>query len=89
MSKLYILISLNNYIYISPQEAIRLEIELNLSSFSKKWKNLGNILFNWRINTEYYVNNQPSYYLISEQQFNWIHNFLSKIKYPLNQSLTD
>ena len=78
MSEPYVLISLNNYIYISSQEALNLEIQLNLSLFSRKWINLGNVLYNWRINRDYYVNNQPSYYLISEQQLDWIYNSLLK-----------
>ena len=83
MNKPYILISLYNYIYISTEEAIRLEIELNLSPFSRKWKDLGSVLFNWRINPDYYVFNQSLYYLVSEQQLGWIHYTLRKIKYIL------
>ena len=79
MSKPYILISLCNYIYISPEEANRLEIELNLSQFSRKWRNLGNVLYNWRISQDYYICNQSLYYAISEKQFEWIYNTLSKI----------
>lgn len=84
MSKLFILISLYNYIYISPEGAIKLEIELNLSPFSIKWKSLGNVLFNWRINPDYYIIDQPLFYLVSEKQLEWINYTLRKIKiYPL------
>ena len=79
MNKPYVLISLSNKINISSEEALKLEIKLNLNSFSKKWKKLGNVLFNWRNDPEYFIIHQQPFYLISEQQFEWIYTTLSTL----------
>lgn len=41
-------------IYISYSEALALEIKLNKSKYDKEWRELGDILYKWRINPECY-----------------------------------
>ena len=79
MCERFILVALNNSILISNENALKLEIKLNHSLFSNKWKKLGDILYDWRIDSKYYVNDSPSYFLVSEQQFKWLSNTLSNL----------
>ena len=57
---------------ISPHQALDLEIKLNKTLNGKKWLMLGNILYIWRINPDYYEINHDRIFNITEEQFDWI-----------------
>ena len=39
---------------ISSKQALDLENKLNLSKYSKKWSKLGDILYKWRLDPDYF-----------------------------------
>lgn len=57
---------------ISNKQALDLEIKLNKSIYKKKWNELGDLLYSWRINPLYYKIKSPLSYCISENQYKWI-----------------
>ena len=59
---------------ISNKQALDLELKLNKSIYAKLWIKLGNTLYNWRLNPQYYKINSPLYYKVTNDQFNWIKN---------------
>ena len=56
---------------ISPKQALDLENKLNLSEYSKEWSKLGDILYKWRLNPDYFEVEEISYN-ITLKQFEWI-----------------
>ena len=56
---------------ISPKQALDLENKLNLSEYSKEWSKLGDILYKWRLNPDYYEIDKKNYN-ITIKQFEWI-----------------
>ena len=61
---------------ISTKQALDLEIKLNQSEYRKSWKNLGDLLFDWRLNPLYYKIKSPLNYKVTKNQYNWIKNNL-------------
>tara|TARA_Y200000002_G_scaffold370292_1_gene365590 strand:+ start:1122 stop:1358 length:237 start_codon:yes stop_codon:yes gene_type:complete len=57
---------------ISNKQALDLEIKLNKSIYSHKWKKIGDILFDWRLNPLYYKIKSPLSYVVTKEQYNWI-----------------
>ena len=56
---------------ISSKQALDLENKLNLSKYSKEWSKLGDILYKWRLNPDYYEIEKMNYN-ITLKQFEWI-----------------
>ena len=56
---------------ISSKQALDLENKLNLSEYSKLWCKLGDILYKWRLNPDYYYIEKNDY-KITLKQFEWI-----------------
>jgi hypothetical protein len=56
---------------ISSKQALDLENKLNLSEYSKEWSELGDILYKWRLDPNYFEVEEISY-KITLKQFEWI-----------------
>ena len=56
---------------ISSKQALDLENKLNLSKYSKEWSKLGDILYKWRLDPDYFEVKEISY-KITLKQFEWI-----------------
>ena len=56
---------------ISSKQALDLENKLNLSEYSKEWSKLGDILYKWRLDPDYFEVEEISYNIILKQ-FEWI-----------------
>ena len=63
---------------ISPQQALDLEIKLNLTSNGRKWLLLGNILYAWKINPKYYEISHDISFNITDEQLEWINKNIVK-----------
>ena len=57
---------------ISPKQAIDLELKLNKSEFGMKWIELGDCLYNWRLNPKYNKIKGQLFHKVSPQQMQWI-----------------
>lgn len=56
---------------ISNQQAIDLELKLNKSIYGRLWYQLGDILYKWRLNPQYYKIEYLSYN-VTKEQLKWI-----------------
>lgn len=56
---------------ISSKQALDLENKLNLSEYSKQWCKLGDILYKWRLDPDYFEIKEKDYN-ITLKQFEWI-----------------
>lgn len=59
-------------IFLSPDEALDLEIKLNTSQYGREWIELGNILYKWRIDPTLYHVEGPRHFSINRDQYIWI-----------------
>jgi hypothetical protein len=64
-------------INLNPTQALDLEIKLNVSKYGHSWKDLGDILFAWRLSPEYYQQNVPTIpvpttFSIDAEKMEWI-----------------
>ena len=66
------------YIEISSSQALDLEKKLNLSKYSHEWIQLGNILYAWRLDPEYFKIIFSKGYDINLEQFEWVINNIKK-----------
>ena len=57
---------------ISPTQAIDLENKLNKSEYAITWIELGDILYEWRINPKYYKIKCDINYEVTKEQMAWI-----------------
>ncbi len=57
---------------ISPGQAIDLELKLNNSEYGMKWIQLGDCLYNWRLNPKYNKIKGQLFHKVSAQQMQWI-----------------
>jgi hypothetical protein len=65
---------------ISNQQALDLEIKINKSIYDSLWSQLGDILYKWRLNPQYYEI-EPLSYNVTKEQLNWINkNMITDIK---------
>tara|TARA_B110000261_G_scaffold132359_1_gene148769 strand:- start:239 stop:472 length:234 start_codon:yes stop_codon:yes gene_type:complete len=65
---------------ISNQQALDLEIKINKSIYDRLWSQLGDILYKWRLNPQYYEI-EPLSYNVTKEQLNWINkNMITDIK---------
>ena len=58
-------------IKINKTQALKLELELNVSEYAKKWIELGDHLYNFHVDKE--CKNEI---IVSQEQFNFINNIL-------------
>tara|TARA_Y100000389_G_C17309190_1_gene437063 strand:+ start:600 stop:851 length:252 start_codon:yes stop_codon:yes gene_type:complete len=65
---------LRNYIDLSCSQALDLEQKLNLSKNSRKWIQLGNVLYAWRLDPDYFEIKFSKGYDVSLEQFEWVIN---------------
>ena len=65
---------------VSSHQALSLECLLNLSEHQKTWRELGDILYKWRLNPNYVVVEHASSYVVSKAQYLWISAELNKMK---------
>ena len=61
---------------ISSKQALDLELKLNKTEYATKWCNLGNILYEWRLDPRLYALKCERSYTITNEQFNWIYKNL-------------
>jgi hypothetical protein len=64
-------------IELNPTQALDLELQLNLSEHGHSWKDLGDILFVWRLSPEFYQQNVltikvPTTFTIDAEKMEWI-----------------
>lgn len=57
---------------ISNKQALDLEIKLNKSIYSYRWKKMGDILYDWRLHPLYYKIKSPLSYIVTKEQYKWI-----------------
>ena len=57
---------------LSPKQAIDLELKLNKSDFGMKWVELGDCLYNWRLNPKHNKIKGQLFHKVSAQQMQWI-----------------
>ena len=69
---------MNNY-KINSAQAIDLEIKLNLSTYSKIWRGLGQRLYEWRLSPIYYELSVSNTYSITAEQMMWIKSNIKNI----------
>ena len=62
---------------ISPKQALDLEEKLNRSKYARDWRDLGDILYDWRLNPQYNKVERDPYTSISQNQLIWITNNIS------------
>ena len=61
-----------NTIHLNHNQALDLEIKLNRTVYGKIWRNLGKMLYEWRIDPNFYLISVPKQYNITNEQFQWI-----------------
>lgn len=66
----------NTICRISSKQALDLEILLNKSEYSKIWQELGNVLFKWRLQPQYYCVVIPLEYQITHAQLAWVNQYI-------------
>jgi len=66
---IYVLIMI---LKISSKQALDLELKLNTSPYSRTWIDLGDVLYEWRIDPRYYQLTRDTSYKISRAQYEWI-----------------
>ena len=59
-------------IFLSPSQALALEIQLNTSEYAREWIELGDVLFKWRIDPALYHVEGFRHYSITRDQYIWI-----------------
>jgi hypothetical protein len=67
-------------IHITLEQALALEIILNKTDNARPWITLGDILFEWRIDPNLWLVKCDFHTIVSEAQFDWITNELSKMR---------
>lgn len=67
-----------NYIELSCSQALDLEQKLNLSDHSREWNQLGNVLYAWRLDPDYFEIKFSKGYDVSLEQFEWVINNIKK-----------
>lgn len=68
------------FVHVAPNEALALEIILNKTEYARPWIELGNILFEWRIDPNLWKVTCAFHYVVSGEQFNWISSELEKMR---------
>ena len=62
-------------LFISPKQAINLELKLNKTEHKDDWSELGDRLYDWRLHPQYnHIDNIS--YIVSKQQMEWITKIL-------------
>jgi len=72
------------YIELSCSQALDLENKLNLSKHSQDWDKLGNVLYAWRLDPDYFEIKISKGYDVSLEQFEWV---INNIKEDNNKKL--
>lgn len=72
------------YIELSCSQALDLENKLNLSKHSQDWDKLGNVLYDWRLDPDYFEIKISKGYDVSLEQFEWV---INNIKEDNNKKL--
>jgi hypothetical protein len=57
---------------LSAIQSLDLELKLNTSPFSRKWVDLGDILYAWRLDPRYNKLTHDTSYTVSRAQYEWI-----------------
>lgn len=68
----YKLFTTNDFIRINNIKALELELKLNLSTYSRQWIKLGDVLYKWRLDPSKYQISIPLDYSITFEQLEWI-----------------
>ena len=75
-NKPYKLFTTNDYININHNMALELELKLNVTKHSREWKELGDVLYKWRLDPSLYIVSIPLEYNVTSEQLEWIKNNL-------------
>ena len=64
---------------LNSAQAIHLELKLNLSENGKSWRDLGDILYAWRLSPRHYHYGVPIEYEITNEQMKWIKSNINTV----------